>query len=308
MSDLEWIVTLAVGALALVPFVRERMRRQMDQTARKAAPGRLVTLSQGVTHYRWIGPVRGPVMVCVHGLTTPSPVWLGLAPHLVQMGFRVLVYDLYGRGFSDRPAGPQTPAFFVRQLRDLMDDQGLTGDVTLMGYSMGGVIAAAFADAEGHRLRRLVLVAPAGMGHARDRLTGWAMEWPWIGDWAFHMRFPTMFRKGVEAEQAVPSTVEGIAEVQLAQLETRGFVRSVLSSLRHTLRRPIPQVHRRLSASGLPVAAVWGRDDRVIPIDNLGRLAQWNRTARQEVIEGAGHGLPHTHADALAKVLRELMR
>ena len=278
----------------------------MDDAARKAAPGRFAALSQGVTHYRWIGPARGPVVVCVHGLTTPSFVWEGLAEALVGMGFRVLTYDLLGRGFSDRPKGPQTPAFFVRQLRDLLDHQGLEEDVTLMGYSMGGVIAAAFADREGHRLRRLVLIAPAGMGHAPDRLTRWAVEWPWIGDWAFHMAFPRQFRHGLQAETG-PSAVEDIVARQIAELGYRGYVRSVLSSLRGSLRRPIPDVHRRITQSGLPVAAVWGREDQVIPLDNLGRLAQWNRAARQEVIDGAGHGLPHTHVPELATVLRDLM-
>jgi pimeloyl-ACP methyl ester carboxylesterase len=304
MSVFGWILAAGLAGGGLVPVVRERMRAPMNDAARKRAPGRFAALSNGVTHYHWIGPVRGPVVVCVHGLTTPSFVWDGLAEELVVLGFRVLVYDLYGRGFSDRPSGPQTPEVFVQQLRDLLDDQGLLEDVTLIGYSMGGVIAAAFADREGHRLRRLVLLAGAGMGHARDRLTRWAVEWPFVGDWAFHLGFPPTFRRSVEAERDRPSSVEDIADLQLAELGYRGFVRSVLASLRGCLRHPIADVHRRLAASGLPVVAVWGRDDTVIPIENLGRLAQWNRTARQEVIEGAGHGLPYTHTAEVAEILR----
>jgi pimeloyl-ACP methyl ester carboxylesterase len=40
----------------------------------------------------------------------------------------------------------------------------------------------------------------------------------------------------------------------------------------------------------------------------MARLAEVNRSARQEVIEGAGHGLTYTHSDAVLAALRDLMR
>jgi len=91
-----------------------------------------------VTHYRWHGPIDGPVIVAVHGLTTPATVWNGMIPFLTAQGYRVLSYDLYGRGFSDAPSGAQNIAFFTRQLGELLADQEITDAVTLMGYSMGG--------------------------------------------------------------------------------------------------------------------------------------------------------------------------
>ena len=41
---------------------------------------------------------------------------------------------------------------------------------------------------------------------------------------------------------------------------------------------------------------------------SLGNLAQWNRAARQEVIAGAGHGMPFTHAAAVMAVLKDVLR
>ncbi|MFZ5964472.1 alpha/beta fold hydrolase [Thalassococcus sp. BH17M4-6] len=299
-----WLALAGLAAAgAAAPVISEMRRRPVDAARRKAAPGRFAKLSQGLTHYRWVGPPEGPVAVCVHGLTTPSFVWDGVAQALVAHGYRVLVYDLYGRGYSARPTGAQTPEFFTTQLRDLLDHLGVQRDVTLLGYSMGGVIGAAFADSHGARLRRLILLAPAGLGHAPDALTRWAMDWRGIGDWAFHLGFPRAFRRAVAAERGLPSSVPDICDQQLAQLETRGYVRAVLSSLRGCLRRPIPDIHRRLAQSGLPVVAIWGQDDKVIPLDAMDRLAQLNPQARQEVIAGAGHGLPYTHTDAVAHVL-----
>ncbi|QFS81436.1 Tropinesterase [Roseivivax sp. THAF40] len=294
-----WALAILGALVAVIPAVREARRRPMDAEAQVDAPGDIVTLSQGRTHYRWIGPARGPVAVCVHGLTTPSPAWERLAVHLGTMEFRVLVYDLYGRGFSGAPKGQQSPAFFARQLRDLLDHHGLDEDVTLIGYSMGAVIASAFAVEQPARLRQLVLVAPAGMGLPMGRLQRFCVEWPYIGDWLFHMAYPSRHAEAIAASDAP----EDIRAVQQAELHRRGFVPAVLSSLRYALRKPVPHLHKALAQEALPVIAVWGDADRTIPISGLGQLAQWNRRTRQEVIPGADHGLPFTHADALAEVL-----
>lgn len=297
-----WAGLTALGAAAL-PALRELGRTPMGRQARRNAPGQFVRLSDGITHYEWLGRGKGPVAVCVHGLTTPSFVWLGLVRELENSGFRVLTYDLFGRGYSDRPRDLQTPGFFTRQLRELLEDQQVHDDITLIGYSMGGVIAAAFAADHDHRLRRLVLLAPAGMGHELGGLARWAVEWPVIGDWSFHMGYPRAHRAATEADRGLPSSVVDITDLQLAELDRRGFVRSVLSSLRGTLRRPQEDVHRRIMEARLPVAAIWRREDRVIPIAAMGTLTQWNRDACHVVIDGAGHGLTYTHAAQVAQAI-----
>ncbi len=305
MTGLEafgWGTALIAGAL---PSAFELSRQTMSGRKQRQAPGRFAALSQGKTHYDWIGPKSGPVAVCVHGLTTPSFVYLGLARHLVQQGFRVLIYDLYGRGWSDRPRGVQNPDFFCQQLHELLAHEEIESDITLIGYSMGGAIAATFAAQHDHRLRRLILLAPAGMGHNLGRLSHWATEWPFLGDWAFHLGFPRVHRRSSEADRDQPSTVENITDLQLAELKYKGYVRSVLASLRGTLRRPLERTHRELARSQLPITAIWGEADTVIPLSAMGTLAQWNRDVRHHVIEGAGHGLAYSHTAAVAEAIQE---
>jgi pimeloyl-ACP methyl ester carboxylesterase len=297
------VVLVIVGAIAIWPFAREAMRQPMDDAARQDAPGDFAELSQGITHFRWIGPVRGPVAVCVHGLTTPSMVWDAVAKGLALMGFRVLVYDLYGRGYSDRAPGLQDQDFFIRQLEDLLASQGITEDVTLLGYSMGGAIVSAFAARHPERVLRVILLAPAGMGHDLGKLAKFTRDTPILGDWLMLLRYPGAHMKGTEAERVLPSEVEGIVDYQQAELSKRGFVPAVLSSLRGILPRPLEKEHRAISREGIPVLAIWGRDDAVIPIRAMGQLTQWNRVARHEVIEGAGHGLTYTHAAAVLRAI-----
>mgnify|MGYP003121813100 CR=1 FL=1 len=297
------VVLVILGAIAIWPFAREAMRQPMDDAARQDAPGDFVELSQGITHFRWIGPVRGPVAVCVHGLTTPSMVWDAVAKGLALMGFRVLVYDLYGRGYSDRAPGLQDQDFFIRQLEDLLASQGITEDVTLLGYSMGGAIVSAFAARHPERVLRVILLAPAGMGHDLGKLAKFTRDTPILGDWLMLLRYPGAHMKGTEAERVLPSEVEGIVDYQQAELSKRGFVPAVLSSLRGILPRPLEKEHRAISREGIPVLAIWGRNDAVIPIRAMGQLTQWNRVARHEVIEGAGHGLTYTHAAAVLRAI-----
>lgn len=307
---MAWALGLlvVVALIAAAPFLAESRRRPMDAAARRAAPGEFAQLPRGRTHYRWLGAARGPVAVCVHGLSTPSRVWDPVAAGLGALGFRVLVYDLYGRGHSDRPDGPQDSAFFVAQLADLLDDQDIEGDITLLGYSMGGAIAAAFAATYPERLRQIVLIAPAGMGHDLGPVGRIVTQWGFLGRWLFHALYPRSFRRSVAAERAIPSEIPELADRQLAELRYRGFVPAIYASLKGMLDENLAHAHAEIAATDIPVLAIWGREDDIIPLGGLGKLAEWNRNARHEVIDGAGHGLIHTHTGAVMHAMRDLMR
>jgi len=59
---------------------------------------------------------------------------------------RVLRYDLYGRGFSDRPDTVYNQTCFDKQLCELLTALGNDKPINLIGLSMGGAIAIGFAD------------------------------------------------------------------------------------------------------------------------------------------------------------------
>jgi pimeloyl-ACP methyl ester carboxylesterase len=129
-----WLVLLAgLGVLAALPVWLERRRTPVGEAQRRAAPGGFAALSDGVTHYQWFGPEGGRVIVMIHGLTTSSYVFGGIISELQIQGFRILTYDLYGRGLSDRPGKPQTRSFFICQLRELLQEQNVNGAVMLLG-------------------------------------------------------------------------------------------------------------------------------------------------------------------------------
>lgn len=291
-----WFI-LVIAALIAAPFTIEHYRAVMSDGRRGSAPGQFVELSQGVTHFHLSGSHEAPLIVCVHGLTTPSFVWESLSKGLNGLGFRVLVYDLYGRGYSDRPDGPQNKAFFNQQLDDLLAHLEIDSPFHMIGYSMGGAIATGFAATYPARVRRLVLLASAGMAQIDTPLLNFIRDRGIVGKWLMLAAYPIQLRRGIRAEQALTTVRPNISEGQERQLMFQGFIPAVLASLKGILSRPLEGEHMALRRNSLPVLALWGAEDEVIPASAMGQLAAWNRDVIHEVIEDAGHGLPYTHTD-----------
>jgi pimeloyl-ACP methyl ester carboxylesterase len=299
---------LFIVLVIAAPLALEIARKKMDRAARAQAPGSFADLSQGRTHYSWFGPDEGPVAVCVHGLTSPSFVWPPLAQGLAAQGYRVLTYDLYGRGYSDRVPGPQVQRFFLRQLDDLLDDQGITEKIVLVGYSMGGAISTAYCIARPERIGHLVLLAPAGMEPVSAPLLRGLVPLPVIGPWAMLACYPAILRAGLRNAASHPRAIPEIIEKQEAELDWRGFVPAVTASLRGILSETLQVHHETIAASSLPVTAIWGNEDTVIPLTSAGALQRWNPAAHQVVLRGAGHELAYTHAPEVLDILRERLQ
>ncbi len=303
-----YVITFVILVLiAALPAILEKLRPAIGPSERHGVDGAFAQLSQGVTHYHWVGPVRGPVAVVIHGLATPSIALEGVAEGLGTLGYRVLMYDLYGRGLSDAAPGPQNRAFFLRQLSDILAHQEVKEDITIVGYSMGGSIATAFAAENPHRITRVILLAAAGVMTKESRFARFCRMIPVLGDWAHGMFGRKRILNAIPTNSA-SADVNRVLTSQRKELRRRGFLPSILSSRRGMLAENLEKDHRKLGREDVPTVAIWAENDQVIPIAALGVLAQWNRAARQEVVEGADHALPYTHSAAVIDALRDALR
>lgn len=301
------LVILAGGVFAW-PRVTEALRRPVSERMRGRAPGEFAALESGVTHYKWHGSRSERVLVLVHGLTTPLWVFDGLIRGFLGMRYRVLTYDLYGRGHSDRVPGKQTLDFHCQQLSQLLDELGIRVPVTVLGYSMGGAIATRFAATESDRVDRLILLAPAGMGYEPSKLQAVARVAGPFGDWLWGLVGPWLLRKGAKDEANGASVITDLPDRIKAELKRKGYLAAVLSSERHALQESVADDHREIGAMYIPTLAIWGEADEVIPISGVGRLATWNRHAHQEVIPGGPHSLPYTRPTQVLEVIRGFLR
>ncbi|KYK58285.1 alpha/beta hydrolase family protein [Drechmeria coniospora] len=114
------------------------------------------------------GPEDGQKVLFVHGISTSCITLSRIAHALVERGCRVMLYDLFGRGFSDGVGDlPHDARLYSSQILCVLASSSLawTGAdaVRLVGYSLGGAIAVHFANAFPHLVSSLVLLAPAGL-------------------------------------------------------------------------------------------------------------------------------------------------
>ena len=304
MSAHFWFLLLAflVADLMLLPPILMRARRQpMDAATRATAPGQFAKLGDGDTHFQWHGPKDGPVLVLIHGLTVPSFVFDALVPPLTQAGFRILRYDLYGRGFSERPPFPQDAALFVDQLDGLLADQGVSQSVALLGYSMGGAIAAHYAKCRPEKVSGLVLLASAGFKHRKGALMRFIVAVPVIGNWLMTVFGAGRLRASIAAEDMSESVVPQMKERMLAETEYRGYLKAILSSLRHLLKKPLDGLHGELAAEKIPTLAIWAAADQTVLIESAERLAAANPAVETRILPGLDHALAYTRPDLVAE-------
>lgn len=297
---LALLAGLVLGA-ATYPILRSDERHSLNEEERARLGGSYVTLSDGVTHYQDSGPPGAHTVVLVHGFSVPFYIWDPTFDALAAAGYRVIRYDKYGRGLSDRPRGAYDRARFVRQVRELLDSLQVTEPVTLVGLSMGGKVVPAFAADHPERVDRVVLVDPSSTGADLG-----VVEWPIVGTWLVRsFRVPTM-AEGQTADFLHPENFPGWVDRYRVQMRYRGFGRAIASSLRHFVTFDPTADFTALRTNGIPVLLIWGEQDNVLPIAAAPRVVELTG-ARLLRVDSAGH-LPHLEQPALvnAALLRFL--
>ncbi|MBN2499936.1 MAG: alpha/beta fold hydrolase [Anaerolineales bacterium] len=271
------------------PFLGEDKRLDADERAK--LPGAFIETPLGVVHYELAGPEEAPLVVLVHGFSVPYFIWDPTYEALVAAGLRVLRYDLFGRGFSDRPLVTYDEDLFDRQLIDLLDALGVSQAVHLLGLSMGGMIVANFTDRHPERVLKLGFVDPAGF-ELNFPLTLRLVTLPGIGEVLFSLFGDSTLLKGMASDFFSPELVNAFLESYKPQMKYKGFKRAILSTMRAGILGDKLAVYQRVGAQDRDVLLVWGREDETVPFEHSAKLVKAIPQARFYPIDGAGH-VPH---------------
>jgi len=282
---LAGIVIVTAVAIAL-PLALDTERRELDDEARSRAPGTFVHLTQGHVHYELAGPEDGRLVVLVHGFSVPSFVWDPTFEELLFRGFRVLRYDLYGRGYSDRPDAAYDRALYVEQLHELLAALGVDDPVDLVGLSMGGPVIATFADSYPESVARLVFVAPFV-----GPVDAGVVAIPGLGDYLAAVFLARSLPKRLSDDFYRPEKAPDWEERFREQMRYRGFRRALLRSLRQFMAEDFTATYAAVGSLGKPILLVWGRQDRTVPFVESERIAG-PLGAELFVVEESGH-TPH---------------
>lgn len=294
-------VVVAIGcAWVIATYVSKNPEhRDLDAAARRTAPGQFVRLFDGVTHYQVDGPDSGRTVVLVHGFSVPYYIWDSTAVALAGAGYRVVRYDEYGRGWSDRPNVSYTADLYDRQLTQLLDSLDIHAPVDVAGVSAGGAVVATFGSRHPARTRSVVLVDPvAGVGGG----VGFPFNVPGVGPLLWQAFVVPGMADGQMTDFAHPERFPDWVNRYREQMQYRGFGHALLASRRATAGQRLDSVYHALAATSVPVLLLWGTEDKTVPFANNASLRADIPSAEYHAIEGAAH-LPILERASLADSL-----
>ncbi|CAE6908947.1 hsaD [Symbiodinium natans] len=279
----------------------------------------------GAVNYSLIGPQNGQVVVCFHGLNGSRLLFQDTALYLSRSGgFRVLTFDLYGHGLSNAPPVDLCPrrscssccrpgclscsgararydlAFFVEQTVELLECIGLGAvRVNLLGFSLGGAVAMAFAKRWPARVARIVAVSPSGFIPRVPPLYHVLRAcWCCLIPLAPHILCTCWYKKERFA-RSVRSENQGMTDESVHNLWSRfvwqlfvkrGVASATLAICHRVNWFDLSELFQHVGRHSRPVLLIWGERDNLNPASTIGKkVAGYFANAKLLVIPRAGH-------------------
>jgi pimeloyl-ACP methyl ester carboxylesterase len=268
---------------------RSLLVNSLSQTQPKPASPERVTQNASIAdkyttvygakiHYLEAG--SGPAVILIHGLGGSTANWAPTIAPLAQK-YRVLVPDQIGFGKSDKPMLNYRVGTLVDFLDGFYKQVGIQ-KASLVGNSLGGFTAAAYAIAHPEKVDKLVLVDAAGF-----RVTG-DLDPKVLNGLNPSTRQQIIDLIGLVFYNKGPFTNDAAIEAFLASRVTAGD--------QYTIQRFIDSIGRgedvldsKLGAIKHPTLIVWGREDGLTPLAMGQRFNKEIAGSQLFVIEKCGH-------------------
>ncbi|EIE79339.1 hypothetical protein RO3G_04044 [Rhizopus delemar RA 99-880] len=267
--------------------------------------GTFLQLPAGTMHYWMFGNKNGSRVVLVHGISTGSSCYDKLARELAESGHHVLVYDLYGRGYSDAPHTFYDESLYTSQLALLLHKVGWE-KASVVGVSLGGGIATSFTAFYPEMVDKLVLIAPTGFMEPEDMpLISKVVRLPIISHFLINQplakpliimyvkRFSKSARfANADMEEGAAEIAQRIAKIALYQFANhpgffKAFLRTVIDFPFTGLKERFQRVGQ-LKENGSTLV-VWGDQDKTVPFKNHVQLQLLLPNAKLSVFKNHGH-------------------
>jgi len=282
--------------------------KELNNETRKSAGGSFIQLPNGMTHYELGGNESGKVVVLVHGFSVPNFIYDPTFKFLTQAGYRVLRYDLFGRGFSDRPRTRYNLELFVKQLTDLLDALRITRSLNLVGLSMGGPIASAFTVRHPERVNKLVLIDPLGAKPIELTPALKAVRIPLVAEAVLGWVGSEVFIQNIARDFFDPALVDHFQAQYKIQMQYKGFQRAILSTMQNGMFDSFIKMYETLGKMDKEILLFWGRDDHTVPFEHSRALCAAMPNVEFRIIENCGH-IPHYEKpEEVNPILLEFLR
>tara|TARA_B110000211_G_scaffold141519_1_gene161654 strand:+ start:2914 stop:3870 length:957 start_codon:yes stop_codon:yes gene_type:complete len=278
--------------------------------------GNWAQLTQGNLYYRWDRPLKendnGETLVLVHGFSTPHFVWDGIKQILLDSGYSVLVYDHFGRGYSERPAATYNAELYIESLNELLGHQKLIEPVHLIGYSMGGAVVSHFAEAYPQKVKSLSLIAPAGFSSDESVINS-MITLPLIGEWLGYMFVEQMLISDINPGEFLNindplaiSDEDFVLKIN-KQLRYSGYVEALLSTLRNFNLFNALKSYEAVGTLNIPTLAIWGTADVVVPYKGVENLITAIPHTKIVTIDEGGHNITYMQPSIVGSAITDFL-
>ncbi|TSD64119.1 alpha/beta hydrolase [Inquilinus sp. KBS0705] len=276
------LLIFAAAVLAVFYFHFDKEQKEITEETRKTTPGSYIELSHGFTHYELDGQDSGKVVVLIHGFSVPYHIWDGTYEYLLEHGFRVLRYDQYGRGYSDRPNVVYNRQLYYDQLKELITKLHLKQPVSLVGISFGGKLAADFTGVYPGMVNKVVLIDPA--------YPDMKPKYPAVVTNYHETVFADDRANGQLSDFKYPDRQPTWVEKYLPQMSYKGFRHALVSTMYNYDLKSRPS-YTQLNSQHKQVLLIWGKEDKTVPFNYSDSVRSVLKTEFLPV-DNAGH-LPY---------------
>ncbi|GAB7220187.1 alpha/beta fold hydrolase [Vibrio comitans] len=295
---------LLILLLTMLPVWRNLERCYLTQELKKHPELSIAQLPLGLVNYRLTGGSDLPVVVLIHGFSVPSFAWEQNVKAIEQTGFRVLTFDLFGRGYSARPNTRYNLDLFANQLDQLLDHLHLAQAVHLVGLSMGGAIVANYAKAHPERVASVSLLAPLN-----EPIDIGPLQWPFIGrylTYAFYL--PKMVNEQIK-DFVKPELLDYWQQRYQEQMRIKGFRNAIYLTANQALQQSSQQALKSLTINRIPTLLIWGKKDQLLDFNQSDKVRSCLPSDHTFVALGdAGHALQYENSEAVNEALVVFLR
>ena len=219
------------------------------------------------------------VLVLVHGLGASAERWSNVIP-IFENHFKVIVPDLIGFGYSDKPLVDYTPDFFSDFLEKFFKSVNLKKP-NLIGSSLGGQIVIEYASKNPNNINKLVLVSPAGvMKQSTPALDAYIMAALYPNEESAKNAFEMMEGSGEEID---PQIISGFIERMQMPNAKMAFMSTILGLKNSEV------ITNKLQFINSPTLIIWGSNDPVIPINHADDFVSQIKDCRFYRMDNCGH-------------------
>jgi 4,5:9,10-diseco-3-hydroxy-5,9,17-trioxoandrosta-1(10),2-diene-4-oate hydrolase len=228
-------------------------------------------------------PYRGTVLF-IHGSGPGASGWSnfkGNYPALNAAGYRTLVPDMFGYGYSSKPTeGKFFMADLAVQFVGMLDGLGITEKVHLVGNSMGGAVCMRLALDHAARVGKLVLMAPGGLEERETYMNMLGIKTMLGNIGAGHTREGMRSTFGLQLFNPALITDEIIDErLQIAETQPPGLLARLL----------VKNQEAELANITQETLCFWGVNDNFCPVSGAAKVAERVPNSRTVIISQCGH-------------------